>query len=213
LKVVGRIVGALDVQSTETNAFSDDDVEVLSTLADQVSLAIQNARLYQQMERSLAEAEVISRQYSRDTWSRLPDEQKISGARYTISGSTTFEEIMPLPQTSQERQAISVPIRLRGETIGTLSVLVPNQENINQDQMDLIKAVAERVAISSENARLFEETTRRAEREHMVSEITAKIRETNDPAEMLRKAVEELQRALNVTHIEIVPQKIHSPDR
>jgi GAF domain-containing protein/HAMP domain-containing protein len=213
LKIAGRIIGALDVQSTEANAFSDEDVEVLSTLADQVSLAIQNARLYQQMERSLAEAEVISRQYLRDTWSRLTDEQKVSGARYTISGSTTFEESMPLPQGTQDRQTISVPIRLRGETIGTLSVLAPKQEFVNQDQMDLIKAVAERVAISAENARLFEQTTRRAEREHMVSEITAKIRETNDPDEMLKRAVEELQRALNVTRIDIVPQKIHSTDR
>ena len=213
LKISGRIIGALDVQSTKTNAFSDDDVEVLSTLADQVSLAIQNARLYEQMERSLAEAEAISRQYFRDTWSRLPDEKKISGARYSVSGSTIFEDSLPLPQTSQERQTVSVPIRLRGETIGTLAVLVPKQETVNQDQMDLIKAVAERVAISAENARLFEETTRRAEREHLVSEITAKIRETNDPDEMLRKAVEELQRALNVTRIEIVPQKVHSTDR
>jgi GAF domain-containing protein/HAMP domain-containing protein len=213
LKIGGSIIGALDVQSTEINAFSNDDVEVLSTLADQVSLAIQNARLYQQMERSLAEAEAISRQYFRDTWSRLPDEKKISGARYSVSGSTIFEDSLPLPQTSQERQTVSVPIRLRGETIGTLAVLVPKQETVNQDQMDLIKAVAERVAISAENARLFEETTRRAEREHMVSEITAKIRETNDPDEMLRRAVEELQRALNVTRIEIVPQKVHSTDR
>lgn len=212
LKVTGKIIGALDVQSTERNAFSEEDIEVLTTLADQVSLAIQNARLYQQMERSLAEAEVISRQYFRETWSRLPEEKQIGGARYSVSGSVILEDSLPLPQASQERQTISVPIRLRGETIGSLTVLIPKQEQVNADQMDLIKAVAERVAISAENARLFEETTRRAEREHLVAEITSKIRETNDPDEMLRRAVEELQRALNVSRIEIVPQKIHSTD-
>jgi GAF domain-containing protein/HAMP domain-containing protein len=213
LRIAGRIIGALDVQSTEPNAFSDDDVEVLSTLADQVSLAIQNARLFEQMQRSLSEAEALSRQYFQETWSRLQHEQKISGVRYNISGTTELEKARTNLEATQERQTVSVPIRLRGETIGTLSVLAPKQENISRDQMDLIKAVADRVAISAENARLFEETTRRAEREHMVSEITAKIRQTNDPDEMLRNAVDELKRALNVSRIEIVPQKLASPDR
>lgn len=212
LKVSGSIIGALDVQSTEVNAFTEEDVEILTTLADLVSIAIQNARLYEQTQKSLADAEAIYRQYFRDTWSRLPEEQQIGGAHYTVSGTTLLER-PGLPQDlTQEsgRQTVSVPIRLRGEVIGTLSVLTPRQESITSNQMELIKAVAERVAISAENARLFEETTRRAEREHLVSEITAKIRETNDPDEMLKRAVEELQRALNITRIEIIPQKVPS---
>jgi len=46
-----------------------------------------------------------------------------------------------------------------------------------------------RVALSSENARLFDETSRRAERERMVSEITSKIRSTNSPKEMIDVAL------------------------
>ena len=55
--------------------------------------------------------------------------------------------------------------------------------------MDLVNAVAERVALSAENARLFEETTRRAERERLVSDITVKIRSTNDPDTMIQTAL------------------------
>ena len=73
------------------------------------------------------------------------------------------------------KREISVPIILRGETIGNLSVQVPKSEHVSADQIDLIKAVAERVALSAENARLFEETTRRAERERIISDITSKI--------------------------------------
>ena len=46
----------------------------------------------------------------------------------------------------------------------------------------MIQAVAERVALSVENARLFDETSRRAARERLVTEITSKIRSLNDPA-------------------------------
>jgi sigma-B regulation protein RsbU (phosphoserine phosphatase) len=109
------------------------------------------------------------------------------------------------------RQEISVPVILRGETIGTLSVQVPKAERVSRDQMDLIKAVAERVALSAENARLFEETTSRATRERIVSDITNKIRSTNDPQEMMQTAMAELQRVLGATRIEITPQKKSKP--
>jgi GAF domain-containing protein len=86
-------------------------------------------------------------------------------------------------------------------------VQAPEQGLIKSEHMDLIKAVAERVALSIENARLFEETSRRAERERLVSSITTKIRGTNNPQDMIRTAVEELQRALGATRVEIIPQK------
>lgn len=114
-------------------------------------------------------------------------------------------------EEKKNKQEVNVPIVLRGETIGTLSVRVLKSEHVGTDQMDLIKAVAERVAISAENARLFDETSRRAEREHLVADITTKIRSTTDPQEMVKTAVEELKRALNVTRVEIVPQKTAPP--
>lgn len=215
LNISGEVIGALDVQSTEPNAFSNEDVEVLSTLADQVGIAIQNARLYEQTQKSLAEAEAISRQYFQDTWNKLSQEQKITGFRYTpigaipLGGGNSGQE-MPA-DNKLERKSISVPIVIRGQTIGKLSVLVPKHEHVQSDQMDLINAVADRVAIFAENARLFDQTARRAERERLVADITTKIRGTNDPQEMIETAIGELRQALNVSRIEIIPQKVAPP--
>jgi GAF domain-containing protein/HAMP domain-containing protein len=213
LKTGNQVIGTLDIQSTEANAFSDQDIEALSALADQVSLAIQNARLFDQTEKTLTEADAIQRQYIRETWSRLPKEEKLSGFRYSAAGAIPLdnETKMVASEDMKDKREISVPIILRGETIGALSVQIPKSEHVGTDQMDLIKAVAERVALSAENARLFEETSRRATREHLVSDITTKIRNTNDPQEMINTAVEELKRALSVTRVEIVPQKIAPP--
>jgi signal transduction histidine kinase/CheY-like chemotaxis protein len=47
LVLEGRVVGALDVQSNQPNAFTQDDVQTLSTLAAQISIAIGNARNYE----------------------------------------------------------------------------------------------------------------------------------------------------------------------
>jgi GAF domain-containing protein len=216
LIIEDRVIGALDIQSTEANAFTSQDIEALSALADQVSLAIQNARLFDQTEKSLVESNAIQRQYIRETWSRLPKEEKLSGFRYSATGAIQLDDkaIISASENMKDKREISAPIILRGETIGTLTVQVPKSEHVGTDQVDLIKAVAERVALSAENARLFEETSRRATREHLVSDITTKIRSTTDPQEMINTAMQELQRALGATRVEIVPQKITpSPDK
>ncbi len=44
----GVLIGALTVQSVEEAAFSDDDIVVLQGMADQLAIAIQNARLYKE---------------------------------------------------------------------------------------------------------------------------------------------------------------------
>ena len=51
----GIVIGALDVQSQEPNAFSDEDVETLQIMADQVTAAISNSRLFEQIQQRLSE--------------------------------------------------------------------------------------------------------------------------------------------------------------
>lgn len=216
----GRVIGALDVQSTERGAFTEDDVQMLTLLGTQVSLAIENARLFDETRRALAEAEAVSRQFTREAWNKLPAEQKLVGYRYGTTGSAPLDkpvELMETPKSNGNHKVgeptrVVVPIELRGETIGTLVVQSPSSETMNQDQLDLIKAVAERVAISAENARLFDETTRRAERERLVTDITGKIRSVNDPQAMIQTAMEELRKALGASRVEVVPQTIRDAE-
>ncbi len=68
LKMRDRVIGALDVQSVEAKAFTTEDVRILQTLADQVALAIDNARLLQESEHSLAEAQRVQRRLTREAW-------------------------------------------------------------------------------------------------------------------------------------------------
>ena len=57
IRVGEKVVGVLDVQSPQLNAFDDNDVRVMETLADQIAAAIENARLYQAVVRELGERE------------------------------------------------------------------------------------------------------------------------------------------------------------
>ena len=67
IRVGEEIVGVLDVQSPQPNAFDEDDVRVMETLADQIAIAIENARLYEAVQRELTErkrAEEALRKYA-----------------------------------------------------------------------------------------------------------------------------------------------------
>ncbi|MFZ1041812.1 MAG: cache domain-containing protein [Anaerolineales bacterium] len=213
LRVGNQIVGVLDVQSKQTDAFSPEDIGVLSLLADEVSLAIDNTRLLESTRRSLSEAEALYRQYLRQAWSRLPREEHLVGYRYTISGSSPLESPVDLDAKAnggtnkqKETDSLVVPIKLRGELIGNIVIQNPQGKKWSKDQLDFVQAVADRVALSSENARLFDETSRRAERERMVTEITSKIRSTNSPEEMIHIALNELRSALGATQVQLITQ-------
>ncbi len=211
LKAGNQVVGALDIQSTEVGAFTDEDFKTLSALADQVSLAIQNARLFDQAQKAILEFEVIQRQYVRETWGRLTREEQLGGYRYSVSGAVPLQANEDVGNTGTASD-INIPIIVRGETIGSLSVQLPKDEPVSQDRVDLIKIVAERVALAAENARLFDETSRRAEMERAISDIASKISASFRTENILRTTANELSHLLHDADIYINLQATNVKD-
>ncbi|MEW5941241.1 MAG: GAF domain-containing protein, partial [Chloroflexota bacterium] len=226
LKLRGRIIGALDVQSTEPNAFSANDVGTLGVLADQVAIAIDNARLFAETQRTLTEVQSLYGEYVGRTWTRKTSKSPI-GYHHAPGGGQTLVEPAPWEEAQDavvtgktlvtagqteapgNISAVAVPIRLYNQTIGVIDIRSSDpSRRWREDEIAVIEATAERLALALENARLFEETSARASREHAVAEISSRIRATNDPQAMIRTAVEELQRVLGVTRVEIVPQVV-----
>ena len=68
--------------------------------------------------------------------------------------------------------------------------------------------MADQIGLALENARLLEETQRRAERERLVSDITTRLRASNDPRAILETAVTELKNALSVKQVRVL---VNSP--
>jgi len=222
LKARERVIGALDVQSMEINAFSQEEVETIGILADQIAIAIENARLLGETQQALAETQAaygasISRAWERKT-ARAP-----LGYQYSATGGRQVREPLESEQLRRAADAgrarlergadgaalLAVPLRLHNQVIGLIHIRAADPVNEwKEDDIAIVEATAERLALALENARLFEETSGRAAREHAVADITSKIRQTNDPQAMIRTAVEELQRVLGVTRVEIVPQTV-----
>jgi len=215
------IIGALDVQSTEPNAFDQEDINILSTLADQVSIAIQNARQYEETRKALAESESLSRQFIQTDWGRFSRTNKIQGIRHTGAKATLLykkntkggdESTLEKNQLEARGRGavLSLPVKLRGVVIGSVDVRSQENRQWDQDELDIVTAIIERSAIAMENARLLAESQKLAAKERTIGEISTKISAQSDVDELLKVAALELGRTLPGMEIAIQLKKEES---
>jgi GAF domain-containing protein len=208
LRVVGEVIGSLDVQSTETNAFSEEDIRALSILADQIAIAIENARLFGETKKALSESRALFEQYTQQEWTSFAQQAKIRGFLFDgkhvipLDNYAKREPVNTVAQTgaiSQEKASgtVAIPIKLRGQTIGALDVRAKNgQRPWKADEIAMLEAAAERAALALENARLVESAQRRAARERAIGDISSRIGAVSNLESILQTAVEELGRKI-----------------
>jgi GAF domain-containing protein len=208
LRVAGEVIGALDVQSTETNAFSQEDINVLTTLADQIAIAIENARLFGEAKRALGESQAMFEKYTQQEWSNFARQVKPNGFLFDgkqvlpLDSNPRREPVKAVIQTgglSLEKASatIAIPIKLRGQTVGVLDVRSKKgQRHWKPDEVAMLEAAAERAALALENARLVESAQRRAARERAIGDISTRIGAVGNLESILQTAVEELGRKI-----------------
>jgi len=194
LKVGEIVIGALDIQSMEPDAFTEDDISTLSVLADQVAIAIQNARLYEQSQRALRDAEIASSQASGVAWKGYAEKMQPKGYRYDgIRPEPLKEALSP----SSEDGALLLPLQLRGQMIGRLQLKSSNSSRQwTEDELAIVEATIERVALALEGARLLEDAQKRVTRETFLSDMAAKLGTSFNLDSILRDTVEELGQTL-----------------
>ena len=254
LRSRGRILGALSMASTQEDAFSEGDIAVLQTMADQVAVAIDNAVLYSQTKTALEQLQAVQQRYMAQAWSEFlatrpvavidytrPEAQPVSGeflrdarraavahertvatsspppgddgngaapdddGKGTAPGDYADELALPAPSVVEgstskgtaPQSALVVPIKLRGQVIGTMALHETDQQRLwTAKEIELAETIAEQVALTVENLRLMDETQRRAAHERLVSEIVSRVWSSLDPDTILKTTVRELGRAL-----------------
>jgi len=213
LRVGNDIIGALDVQSKERDAFDEDLTHVLQTMADQIAIAILNARLYQQSMRQLEDVAAGNRAATRAVWQQYLRGQRAeqlsgqAGAPTSDTLSLREQALMDGSIAVGEPNArkivpIAVPVILRGQVLGVVEWEVPARD-LDENRLQLAQELANRLAVSLDNARLFEESQRATERERVVNDIAAKITAQTDIDEILQTAVREVGQALRAPQVSI----------
>jgi GAF domain-containing protein len=201
------------VQSTKPGAFTESDANTLGILADQIAIAIENARLFGQSQQAREEAEDLYAQVLNREWNAfIKQEEKIGYQQTSLGGKQIAKpveteeirealangEVVIVEGTEKNEQpSIAIPVKLRGKTIGVLNIKAPTKaRRWNRDEINLAQAVSDRLALALDNVRLLQESQRRAAKEAKIGEVTAKIGASINMSNVLQTAVEELGRAL-----------------
>ncbi len=171
---------------------------MLSILADEVSVAIENARLFDESQRVLADAQSAFGEFTRAAWQQMIAKNKV--VSYELSGTTIRSLKEPVTHNGS---STTIPIKLRDRVVGTMNISPPENEELDPDEVDIINALAQRVSIAIENATLLEETRRRATRESMVSDISAKLSASAEIEHIMQVAVSELRQALGASEVSL----------
>ncbi|HNB50319.1 MAG TPA: GAF domain-containing protein [Anaerolineales bacterium] len=213
--IVGEeVIGVLDVQSTEEAAFSEQDIETLQNMANQVAIAIQNARLYQQAQQQLTEISRLNQSLMREGWTtffrthphpifqysnnqiRAPETPDIPALEQVL------DEGGPIFGHQSTKATLTLPLIHRQQVIGILNLKASKQE-WSQDDLTILNAVTRQAALALENARLVEASQNLAIREHQINQITANIHQAANLEAILKTTVTELAKVLNVPEASI----------
>jgi GAF domain-containing protein/HAMP domain-containing protein len=184
LMVGERVLGALDVQSTKEADFGPEVIETMKSMAGQVTLTLENARLYQEAQQIIKEMRAVQKQYLLEGWSGFSEESK--KLEYRLGDDM-----------DENAKKLEIPISLRDQVLG--QILLEGKDEWTPDQQSLVDAVATQAAIALENARLVSESRQIALRERMAAEISSKIWTSATIDSVLQTAVKELGRRLDAS--------------
>jgi GAF domain-containing protein len=205
LLVQSRLIGVLDIQSNEHNSFTPDDVYTLQTMADQIAMAIENTRLIEQSRTAIQDLEAISAANTSMAWrSRLSEQFK--GYLYTPLG------VNPLTKSNKRRatstlhgKELELPLSLRGKEIGSIVLKrKTNDSSWTESEQEMLARISTQIVLALENARLLEESQKRASREQTVNEFSSHFSRSLDVDTLLQNAIREIQRLPQVSEVSVL---------
>ena len=205
LRVGNSIIGVLDVQSTQSSAFNDEDTNTLMTIANQMSILLKslesegigfgNAKQSLQFE-AKERPENFSYRPDGSVISNVILEDNLHTQRAIVSGET----VVVNQPSKGTLPTLAVPVKFRDQVVGLIHIESrETSRSWTEDEVALVQAISDRAALALENARLFADATRRAEQEETISRVTTQIGASTDFERILHTTIQELSLALGAS--------------
>jgi GAF domain-containing protein len=233
LRVGDRVIGALDLQSKDNDAIAQRDVPTFQALADHIAIAIDNAMLFEQSERrieenrrlveqtrnALRDVERLNLRLTGHAWSEylqarddaahsgmvfdFDSENAGKGAEWTPTLLEAVRRAEIVQQVGDGVRVVSLPLMVRGYPIGGLEFEIDADVSLTAEDLDLLREVSDRFGLAAENARLYEESQRVAQREALINEIGARLQASNNVETTLNEAAFSLKQSLKANRVSI----------
>jgi GAF domain-containing protein/HAMP domain-containing protein len=194
-----QALGALAVETTAAHSLDHRDIEILDLVANQVAVALENARLFEETQTSLDQLDTLVRRQTAESWDELLDViaqdketqfAEFAGARYpdaVVDGGDNLE----------------TPIAVRGEVVGKINILAEKPEAWSADDREVLEAVADEVAVALEQMRLLEELQRRAAQLQTAAEVARDASGLLDVETLLARTVRLIRERFDYHHVAV----------
>lgn len=214
MRLGNRIIGVLDVQSTISDAFDEEAVAILETMTDQLAIAIENTRLYDESTRRLQELDQATRQRTQHNWQDFMYSQRVqqlathAGAKVVYDFSALREQAIQTrrfvigDKTDRDTIPIAMPITIRDLVLGVIEWEIEASQ-YNPNRVLLAEELVARLAVSLDNARLVQAGRQTAANERIINTISAKISGQSDIDQILQTAIQEVGQALRAPQVNI----------
>jgi len=238
LRSRGKVLGAMTVQSDQPSAFGEVEITIFQSLADQLAIALDNARLFSESHQALEQSQRAYRRASGRAWQEFLKSEGAQRVEYRlgqINVETAASSVSPAQLESASHdasragaiekarmqaiqtcrpaiclleglQTLFLPVQSREQVVGVLRLTKApgeTQTSWSDDEVELLSTIGAQLGAALDAARLYQDTQRAAAREQITGEVTARIRQTLDMQTVLRTAVEEIQRHLNLPEVVI----------
>lgn len=183
-----RVIGALNLHSVREADFGAEVINTLQNMANQVAIALENARLFQDAQQNIRELRAIQKQYLFTGWSGITNQPE--ELEYGVGD-----------ESEEKARQMEIPISLRDQILGHIRLESPDEWTAEEES--LVSAVATQAAVALENARLVSESRQIALRERMLSEINSKIWASTTVEGVMQTVVKELGRRYDASRATI----------
>lgn len=238
-----ELLGVLDVQASVTDRFTHEDVRIKTTLAAQVAVALQNARLYEQAQSALSDLQQ-SQSLLRTVVDSTPDwifvkdrdyRYRLVNRGYAALFQLTPEEFigkndeeLRLPEDVITGDAATDILNIRTEKMEMIETDEPKAKSAIVDGNHLflstikvplydaegqVRGLLVMIRDVTKREKLLAEAERRAQREQIIREITAKMQEATSLEGLVKTAAQELGQRLSAGHaiVELGIETVSNP--
>lgn len=215
--VGGQVIGVLDVQSDEMNHFTDQDVQIQTTLAAQTAVALQNARSYEQAQTAVAEMNELTRRLTREGWQEYLQKRtsEKTGFMFDAAELDAIQPVADIGESGLDENGSAPahvqPISIRGEEIGRLVVVPDGTGDVfDEEMMAIINAITEQLGARIDNLRLADqtqtalaETEEQAQRLGRLNQMSNALSQAGNLSNVYTAAVSETSKVIDADRVSL----------
>ena len=239
-----QVVGVFDVQHTSSEPFTDASIDALANLASAAAAVWSETQAMNALRDHLAEQEIAVANMREQLREFKQQEREVVGSAWesylegrgqevvgfdmniAAKAATPADDFPPVlrqaiangalnvEMATDGHQVITVPIMLRGETLGAMAFTIPADRFLSEREIDIAISVADRLALALDNKRLYEQSQSQASREQKAGEIASLLIGATDVDTVLSLAADSFNEALGAvrTHIQLQPDILLARD-